>query len=152
MRCLKTANVDENQARAFHSKLIALHIDSRKLVTGSTSPTSGEAESVETSEAALELTKPFQERLRAGMFVQLKKAHTSQEFIPVCMILSPETGFDGMYGDGIRLPGRNTLGDQVEFGKGIDRYICCEVAPSPMPGAYESMFQFISHHSLLFIV
>jgi len=83
------------------------------------------------------------------MFVELSKIHPKQDIVPVYMVLSPESGFTGMYGaEGGRKLTEFTNGDieegrgqggKLEFGKG-QRYICAEVAPAPMPSAYESKF------------
>lgn len=148
-RCLKTPGIDEKHARAFYEKLIGLHIDSRKLVL-SKPRTAAEKQLADEEKAQKALSeKPFVQRLRAGMFVQLRPVQRNEVNIPIFMIMSRETGFNGMYQEGFSYHG-DRIGDnfverEVEFGKG-KRYICAEVAPAPMPNAYESESELVCVH------
>ncbi|KAH8667607.1 diatom spindle kinesin 1 [Tricladium varicosporioides] len=122
-RCLKTSGVEKEQALAFYQKLIALHIDSRNIERGNAK--SNEKQQIDKPENREQLNKPFHERLRPGMFIRIKPTKPGQVYIPIVMVMSPASGFEGATG---------TNGEENSKKAG---YICCIVMPSPMKNAYE---------------
>ncbi|EEQ32044.1 kinesin motor domain containing protein [Microsporum canis CBS 113480] len=113
-RCLKTAGVRPEQARAFFDKIWQLHVDSRSSNTKN-------ATTNETKKPSI----PFKERLKPGMFVRVTP-QSPNDPIQFLMLLAPEGAFDP------------TTTIAKHNGDGCSsKYICAAVAPSIMIDAYE---------------
>ncbi|KAM5439888.1 hypothetical protein MferCBS31731_004299 [Microsporum ferrugineum] len=113
-RCLKTAGVRPEQARAFFDKIWQLHVDSRSSNTKN-------ATANETKKPSI----PFKERLKPGMFVRVTP-QSPNDPIQFLMLLAPEGAFDP------------TTTTAKHNGDGCSsKYICAAVAPSIMIDAYE---------------
>ncbi|KAG9236671.1 diatom spindle kinesin 1 [Amylocarpus encephaloides] len=122
-RCLKTPGVSEQHARAFYYKLWGLHIDSGKASSGKPQ---GDAPETREPEAR---SLPFHERIRAGMFIQMKCTDPDKEHMSKVMIMAPERAFDR--------PGSGEPEEGIGGSGNSRRYVCALVLHSPMAGAYE---------------
>lgn len=128
-RCLKTPGVNEQQARAFYDKIWCLHIDSRRGNSGK-QPSDEQAVTAAVDQQKLP-TRPFYERIRPGMFVQLKCDDPTRVHVSKFMIMAPKGAFDSAStkAEKAAVAGREGASGQ--------RYICALVLPSPMGDAYE---------------
>ncbi|KAL4867264.1 P-loop containing nucleoside triphosphate hydrolase protein [Aspergillus spectabilis] len=119
-RCLNTPDITEGQARAFHSKLWALHVKSQRngsteTQTDSLTDKSSSSRDPDTERAKL----PFQERIRPGMVIRWTPPADSDapadQNQNLALVLAPD-------------------GDAV--GKG-ENYLCAVVLPGTLANAYE---------------
>ncbi|KAH6623175.1 P-loop containing nucleoside triphosphate hydrolase protein [Chaetomium tenue] len=146
-RCLKTADVSVEQARAFHTKFWKLHIDSQRNAAkpGSSSAAGKSADTTTAAATALSRLElldssvdpepdafdiPFVERIRPGMVVRWNPPVEYQSFKveekAYAMVMCP------VQAAGERA--RDARGELVS-GKG-DGYLCALVMPSLLPGSF----------------
>ncbi|OBT44863.1 hypothetical protein VE00_05013 [Pseudogymnoascus sp. WSF 3629] len=117
-RCLKSADISPEHARAFYDKMWRLHIDSRSARNAA----SEAAPAVLPGDApATKSDVPFQERLRPGMVVRIKPGFGG--YTKYYMILSPDGAFE-----------KDAQSREEIMAKKI--YICAPVVDAVMADAY----------------
>jgi kinesin family protein 2/24 len=127
-RCLQSDGITPAHARSFYERLWALHIDSRRLdMTKKEHGGTGIAKPV----------VPFQDRLRAGMFIRASKSQLqgAREASRVVMLMCPEGTMLSTAKGAHKFPSRRN-------GNWVDgRYICALVKAATLKGAFEVELQ-----------
>ncbi|KAK4225196.1 kinesin-like protein Klp59C [Podospora fimiseda] len=153
-RCLKTAGVSQEQARAFHGKFWKLHVDSTK-AAASTSKTAAVASETSVEKATKGMSRmelldssvdpepgsdviPFKQRIRPGMVISWSPSGEYAKF---------SSGGTGKSSMAIILSPAHAVGERVKdlFGTPVnkagledeEKYLCAILTPAILPGAYD---------------